>query len=1112
VIPGITGHLLSHAYLEQHVLPGLDRSAAAAAFEHAAARWWRVVTRSIGPSAGARQVFDVAASPLLDSLGYSAARVRPVTDMLMGLVSAGGSQAALMIALPWSAGVDVAWRDAIRGGVGADAAWALVTNGRALRILDCRRPWARQALHFDFEPLFANPRGPLLLWVLAGADATLGDAGTAALRARANESDLHAARVCHALGDGVLRALPQLTAALAAGGRGRGRRAGSPYDQALTVVYRVLFLLFAEARGLVPVWHPVYREAYTIDALYRRTLEPRAPRGLWAALQAIARMAHAGCKAGDLDVTAFNGRLFSPRHAPLVEQRRVPEDVVKAVVLALATTDSPAGRRRIAYHDLGVEQLGAVYERVLEHEPVATRAGLVLRRTSTERKATGSFYTPRSITEFLVRRTLHPVVMNRPARDILGLRVVDPAMGSGAFLVAACHYLADQCEQALIRDGEWRADDATPAGRADLRRQVAEQCLYGVDLNPTAVQLARLSLWLTTLASGKPLTFLDHHLAVGNSLLGARLADLVKPPVRQRAAREVPLPLFDDGGCEVVAARVLPERLRLALEPSDTLQAVREKERTLERLSAADGPFANWSRAADAWCAAALWPGPPPSPALVNEWIASRLGRATTLPADQLAHGLTQAADIAASHAVFHWELAFPEVFFDARGHWRPDGGFDAVLGNPPWDMLRADSGPAAGREADRARAAPVRRFFRSSGVYAAQGHGHANRYQLFLERALQLARPGGRVGLILPSGIATDHGSARLRRQLFDRCAIDTWLGLENKAAIFPIHRSVRFTLIAATSGGRTESLRFRSGVHDPRLLDRCPSDPRQDEGDELLSVSRSRLEAWDPEHLTVPELTSPAALAILTAAAVAAPALGAAHGWNARFGRELNATDDRGHFIHRPRPDRRPVMPIIEGKHVAPFSVSPDLATLAVPVEQAGRLIDPAISFERERIAYRDVASATNRLTLIAGLLPRHTLSTHTVFVLKTAFGAGAQWCLLALLNSLVANYLVRLSVTTHVTTALMSRLPVPRPQDGSPAFRELAALARALSTSGIDGDPGSYARLNAIVAGLYGLTPDHYEHVVASFPLISQPLRTACVAAYQQASSSPARTPTP
>lgn len=1093
MIPGVSGPLLSHAYLEQHVLPSLDL-ASSAALERHALRWWRSVMRALGPAAGARQVFDMATAPLLDWLGYAVPGMRPIGDKLIGLTAAGGHLPVLVIAVPWAAAVDAIWRDAVRGATGADAQWALVSNGRSLQVIDCGRPWAKHAVHFDLPTLLGEPGGARVLWELAGARATVDDTAPNGLRTRIEASSRYAAGVCHALGDGVLAALPALAAALAPGA-GRRRPGALPYDQALTVVYRVLFLLFAEARGLVPVWHPVYRESYTIDALYRQTVATVARRGLWPALQAIARMAHAGCQAGDLRVTAFNGRLFSPHHAPLAEHRRVPEDVARTLVLALATTNSPKGRRRIAYHDLGVEQLGAVYERVLEHEPVATRTGIVLRRTSTERKATGSFYTPRSITEFVVRRTLQPLVTHRPADDILALRVVDPAMGSGAFLVAACHYLADQCEQALVRDGRWHATEVSPGDRADLRRQVAERCLYGVDLNPTAVQLARLSLWLTTLAIDKPLTFLDHHLAVGNSLLGGWLADLSRAPVRGRVAPPATLPLFDDESA-LVAAHVLPQRWRLAAEPSDSLEAVRDKERLFATLSAPDAPFARWARAADAWCAAALWPEAPPSHAVVNEWLSSVLGGDTTLPAAQLARWLARAANVAASHSVFHWELAFPEVFFDANGRRRSDGGFDAVLGNPPWDMLRADSGSATARGAARERTAPVLRFFRSSGIYTAQSPGHANCYQMFLERTLQLTRPDGRFGLILPSGIATDHGSAPLRRRLFDRCALDTWIGLDNKLGIFPIHRSVRFVVVAGRHGGRTSMLKFRSGVQDPATLDRCASDARHDQGDDWLSVSRSRLEAWDPEHLTVPAVGSATALAILCAASTAAPPLGSARGWHARFGRELNATDDRGHFTERTARERS-LLPIVEGKHVAPFQVLLGATTHAVSRETAARLIEPAVSFNRDRIAYRDVAGATNRLTLIAGPLPKGTLSTHTVFVLKTLLAADAQWCLLALLNSLVANYLVRLNVTTHVTTALMARLPVPRPPDDSPAFRTLAALARGLAETGIEAAPEAYARLNAIVANLYGIRGDDYAHVVASFPLLPQYIRDRCVA---------------
>ncbi len=1051
MIAGFSGELVSHAYAEQELL----RSAAAAgdglyALEPQVIRWWRGVARELGPASSARSVFDVAVLPLLTLLGYPRPRVLPHQLGLSGTV--GGT--ALLI-LPWNLPVRSASRAATRLGLADAAEWAIATNGHSLAIADCTRTWTRARIEFDFDRLLTTPKGVALLWLLANARAPL--------RALVGASDAHATRVCSALGDGVLEALPGLAAALA-----RNRKTRTPaVDQALTLIYRILFLLFAEARGLVPVWHELYRDAYSVDLLARRAGEPGA-RGLWPTLQAISRLAHAGCRAADLEITPFNGRLFSPRHAPLGEQRRVDEGVIRNVLLALATENTPQGRRRICYHDLGVEQLGSVYERVLEHE---------------QRKATGSFYTPRAITEFLVRQTLAPLVEGRSAAEILSLRVVDPAMGSGAFLVAACRYLADQCELANISDGTWAAADVTVADRTTLRRLVAERCLYGVDANPTAVQLARLSIWLTTLAADRPLTFLDHHLVVGNSLVGARLADLARPPrpSSRRGARS--LPLIADQLTGDMAAHVLPARFQLALEASDSIDAVRRKERLLASLTSSGSPFSNWVRAADAWCAALLLAAPPTT-GLVTEWIAAATGAPTTLPPARLQATLRDAFDAAQQHSTFHWELAFPEIFFDAEGHVSGDGGFDAVIGNPPWGMVRGD---------------PALRFYSSSGHYSLQGRGHTNRYQLFVERALGLVKPGGRVGLILPSGIATDHGSAALRRHLFDRTAIDTWLGFDNRRRIFPIHRSIRFVLLCTTTGGATETLKFRSGLADLSALNEPTATP-------ALTIARSRLESWSAE-LSVPEVSDASTLAILSGICSRVPALSEMAGWNVRFGRELNATDDRPQFAERSR-SRDTLLPIVEGKLLSPFQVAVNQARLGITARAAARLIDAA-QLRRARIGYRDVASATNKLTLIAAMLPAGTVSTHTVFVAKTPLDEDSQWCLLGLLNSLVANYLVRLRVTTHVATATMAQLPVPRPVTGSAAFADLVSLSQGLAETGIDRGTDDYARLNAIAARLYGLTADQFADVLATFPLLAPDLRQRSFLTFQRLSQD--RSPT-
>ena len=286
-----------------------------------------------------------------------------------------------------------------------------------------------------------------------------------------------------------------------------------------------------------------------------------------------------------------------------------------------------------------------------------------------------------------------------------------------------------------------------------------------MDLNPTAVQLARLSLWLCTLAADRPLTFFDHHLRSGNSLAGASPRDIYRqPPGRRglgRSRRPSVLPLFDVDdlhGC--LAATVVP-RVAIAEQPDDTAASVRAKERTLASLEGRAGPLAAWRRLTNAWCAAWFWTDGPAPP--WSALSASARDRSSGAPPSLESQWLETVETICARERFFHWELEFPEVFFDARGDPLAAGGFDAVLGNPPWDTLRAESA-----------ARPLTIFSRESGCYRLQGDGHANLYQLFAERMLQLVKPGGRLGAVMPSGLTADHGCGRLREALIGGCRID--------------------------------------------------------------------------------------------------------------------------------------------------------------------------------------------------------------------------------------------------------------------------------------------------------------------------------------------------
>jgi hypothetical protein len=1045
----------------------------------------RIVRRAatiVGPASSRRAVADVVVIPLLEALGFVVERRTDDARRCVLEIRINATTATTALVVGYNEPLSPAWRESVRYGAASDAGWAFCSNGAALRLVDARRTWSRDYLEFAVGVLGEQQTTQSVLWSLARADAL---ASASPLLDRAvGLSARHGTEVCRALGDGMLHALRAVIAALAPRA-GRRFTADVLFEHSLTVLYRILFLLFAEARGLVPLWHPVYRDRYSLEAIVGSLMLNRRHRGLWRTLQAISRLAHSGCSAGELSVTAFNGRLFSPAEAAAFDHTRTEDPVLSDAIVAIASTRTGGTRRRIAYRDLDVEQLGAVYERVLDYQPQSTERTITLVRTGDVRKATGTFYTPRAVAGHLVQRTLAPLVDGQSVDGILSLRILDPAMGSGAFLVAACRFLASAAEQALIREGQWHPHDITTADRSLLRRQIAARCLFGVDLNPMAVQLARLSLWLATLSANKPLSFLDHHLATGNSLVGARPQDLQRQPSGgpRRGKHHDPLPLFEAPDLSTTLANGVDVRTKLTSESDDSAAVVRAKEHALAALAAPEGALGRWSRALDLWCGGWFWEhGAAPDRPLFGELIIRLLSGHSQLPDHVTTPLLEHAESLSRRHRFLHWPLAFPEVFCRADGSLRADGGFDAILGNPPWDMVRGDSGDERSRRQRQGDARRLVDFVRESGIYAVAAQAHANRYQLFVERALQLVRPGGRIGFVLPSGIASDAGTAPLRRFLFDRSDVDELTGLDNRQAIFPIHRSVRFVLLTCTAGRPTSAIRCRFGISSLETLEPAADDAA------TVTLTRaflSRLSGSD--DLGIPELASDTDLRLLERVSATFPRLRSPEGWNVQFGRELNASDDRQYLEPRSAGDAT-TRPVLEGKQITPFRVDVNQSRYQLKPNAPDRVQ------RRARLAYRDVASATNRLTLIAAIIPARAVTTHTLFCLKTPLSPDAQNVLCGLLNSYVANYLVRFRVHTHVTASIVSRLPVPRLESGDPAFSRAAALVRTVLREQTAAEAmEEYAELQALIARLYGMSCREFEHVLSTFPLVPQEVRS-------------------
>ena len=433
MITGLSGSLLSHEVLARIVPDALRGLLDEEGREQARRRlhaWHMPLRAQLGPALALRAVYDRLGEPLLSALGYHVVPADSTSERFCAVLEVSGTPRATLLVTLWGRHPAAAWRDAVRLGIGQGARWCFCLTGPRLRIVDGSRTYSRQYIEFDIEATVENEQTFAVFWGLLRGAAMTGSSGDQRpLLDRAIElTEQHRGSVRSSLQRGVHEALGHLTRALSTAGR-RGRAAAaltgdgdrarttiSTLDEALIVVYRILFLLFAEARGLVPRWHPIYRDGYTIEAL-RGPVEmlPR-PVGVWEALQAIARLAHRGCRIGALRVPPFNGRLFSPAHAPLADRVPLDDRVVRQAMLALTTRRGRGGLERIAYGDLGVEQLGGVYEHLLDFDAAdfSGAAGSLVR--AERRKSTGAFYTPRPLTEYLVRRALAPLVHERHAR------------------------------------------------------------------------------------------------------------------------------------------------------------------------------------------------------------------------------------------------------------------------------------------------------------------------------------------------------------------------------------------------------------------------------------------------------------------------------------------------------------------------------------------------------------------------------------------------------------------------------------------------------------------------------------------------------------------------
>jgi N-6 DNA Methylase len=726
------------------------------------------------------------------------------------------------------------------------------------------------------------------------------------------------------------------------------------YRQLLRLIYRLLFLMVAESRNLLqqtddPDKVRIYREYYSLERL--RALAERLSwrregfQDLWQGLRVTFRLFDENWRGKLLGLSPLNGDLFGSRSLLDIDECAIDNHDLVRALQHLSLYEQKGQKRRVNYGALDVEELGSVYESLLDFHPQvvkreATPSWEFQLVVGSERKTTGSYYTPPELVGQLIKSALEPVIEAKlqsvaiadQEQALLSLKICDPACGSGHFLLAAARRMGK--ELARIRTGE---DQPGPESLRQAIRDVIQRCIYGVDLNPLAVDLCKVALWLEGLCHGVSLNFLDHRIKCGNSLVGVLDLECLKTGIPDDAYKAVmgdntelssrfkkrnkqEKQDLEDGQLALLFEVHEQDRQKYA-ESSREIGDMRDNDpptvRAKEERYKRSRHLVSWLRdssACNLWTAAFFMPLTeenlellPTSAALENllkgNWTTQKI--------------VDAANQLAKKKRFFHWALEFPDVF--------EQDGFDCVLGNPPWERIKlqekeffaavcpeiANAANKAARdklikelprkkpelaknfEEAKHDAEAQSKFMRTSLRFPLTAVGDINTYAVFAETVRKLISKNGRAGIIVPTGIATDDTCKKFFGDLTQKQALASLYDFENREAIFSsVHRSYKFSLLSI-SGKPVKQGNFGFFLTQPRQVD---------DASRQFKLSPQDIALLNPNTLTCPVFRTSADAELTKKIYRQVPVLEnertGQNPWNISFMRMFDVSNDSGLF----------------------------------------------------------------------------------------------------------------------------------------------------------------------------------------------------------------------